>query len=366
MPRRLRAISIGFVTSVAFGERLPLPPRVDTILSMHSSLRSRPASGLGERGRPGPDERRREGSAGRIVYPVVSRRSGGLSLGVDLFPDAKSCNFDCPYCEVFPLEAFGDSPVSGPEGFSLASLEEELEEFLDEVYARDWAPDPIRDICLSGSGESTTSPFLGEALDICARARRDHPGLLGSSSLVLITNSTGFLESSTSDLLLRASREEGLVVWAKLDAGRRELFRLMSGTEGSLEAVAGGILSFSRRASVVIQTMLCDVDGHVPSDEDLGDYCRLLARLRDEGARVSEVHVYTFARPSPKVPCAPLSDERLRSCAELVRARTGLRVRAFGSSSELLLPSADASGLSVPVETKPTGLRRLNPEGIEP
>ena len=302
---------------------------------MQSSLRNSSGLGPGERHRLGPGERRREGSAGRIVYPVVSRRSGGLSLGIDLFPDAKSCNFDCPYCEVFPPAAFGDSPVSGPEAFSLASLEDELEEFLDEAHARDWAPDPIRDVCLSGSGESTTSPFLGEALDVCARARREHPELLGSSSLVLITNSTGFLESSTSDLLLRASREEGLVVWAKLDAGSGELFRLMSGTEGSLEAIAGGILSFSRRASVVIQTMLCDVDGRVPSDEDLGDYCRLIARLRDEGARMGEVHIYTFARPSPKVPCAPLSDERLRSCAGLVRARTGLRVRAFGISTEL-------------------------------
>jgi wyosine [tRNA(Phe)-imidazoG37] synthetase (radical SAM superfamily) len=300
---------------------------------MQSSLRSSPSQG--ERRRPGQGERRREGSAGRIVYPVVSRRSGGLSLGVDLFPDAKSCNFDCPYCEVFPPAAYGLSPMAGTEGFSLAGLEGELEEFLDATYARDWAPDPIRDICLSGSGESTTSPFLAGAMGVCARARRKYPELLGSSSLVLITNSTGFLESSTSDLLLRASREEGLVVWAKLDAGSEGLFRLMSGTDGSLERIAGGILAFSKRSSVVIQTMLCDVDGRTPSDEDLRDYCRLLAHLGEEGARINEVHLYTFARPSPKVSCAPLSDDRLRACAQLVRARTGLCVRAFGISSEL-------------------------------
>ena len=34
-----------------------------------------------------------------FVYPVISRRSGGLSLGVNLNPD-KRCNFDCIYCEV--------------------------------------------------------------------------------------------------------------------------------------------------------------------------------------------------------------------------------------------------------------------------
>src|SRR5262245_49339560 len=35
----------------------------------------------------------------RFVYPVLSRRSDGLSVGVNLNPD-KVCNFDCIYCQV--------------------------------------------------------------------------------------------------------------------------------------------------------------------------------------------------------------------------------------------------------------------------
>src|SRR4030088_841117 len=35
----------------------------------------------------------------RFVYPVLSRRSVGISLGVNLNPD-KICNFDCIYCQV--------------------------------------------------------------------------------------------------------------------------------------------------------------------------------------------------------------------------------------------------------------------------
>jgi wyosine [tRNA(Phe)-imidazoG37] synthetase (radical SAM superfamily) len=65
-------------------------------------------------------------------------------------PDAKSCNFDCPYCEVFPREAFGDSPSASSGAFSLSGLEEELEEFLESGYEAAWAPAPIRDLCLSG------------------------------------------------------------------------------------------------------------------------------------------------------------------------------------------------------------------------
>ena len=42
-------------------------------------------------------ERQFEGS--RFVYPVLSRRSGGISVGINLNPD-KVCNFDCVYCQV--------------------------------------------------------------------------------------------------------------------------------------------------------------------------------------------------------------------------------------------------------------------------
>ena len=37
--------------------------------------------------------------ANRFVYPVLSRRSKGISIGVNLNPD-KVCNFDCIYCQV--------------------------------------------------------------------------------------------------------------------------------------------------------------------------------------------------------------------------------------------------------------------------
>jgi histidinol dehydrogenase len=62
---------------------------------------------------PAPVENHRSREAGCLVYPVYSRRSRGLSLGINLFPDRKVCSFDCPYCEVFPFETgFRFSPES--------------------------------------------------------------------------------------------------------------------------------------------------------------------------------------------------------------------------------------------------------------
>jgi len=280
--------------------------------------------------RPGREAGR---GVGRLVYPVISRRSGGLSLGVNLFPDSKTCSFDCPYCEVFlPAGRAGDSGA----GFSIAALEAEFEDFLTVAYPEAWAPEPVRDICLSGNGEPTDSPRLSEALALCARLRRARADILGNSSLVLITNSTGFLDPAVSSLLERLSRDEGLVVWAKLDAGGEGLFRLMSGVDYSLERIAGGILDFARRSPVVIQTMLCEVDGRGPAEGDLADYAALLSRLVAGGARIDEVHLYTFARPSPGGRCAPIGDEALRGYAAFVREAVGLPARAFGPMAELL------------------------------
>jgi wyosine [tRNA(Phe)-imidazoG37] synthetase (radical SAM superfamily) len=38
-----------------------------------------------------------------IFGPVASRRFG-MSLGIDLSPDKKRCNFDCIYCELEPAK----------------------------------------------------------------------------------------------------------------------------------------------------------------------------------------------------------------------------------------------------------------------
>jgi hypothetical protein len=81
--------------------------------------------------------------------------------------------------------------------------------------------------------------------------------------------------------------------------------------------------------------MLCEVAGAGPSDADIDDYSRLLARLIRDGAHIDEVHLYTFARPTPGGACAALPDARLRGCAAMVRDRTGLCVRSFGRLQEL-------------------------------
>src|SRR5215213_328937 len=96
----------------------------------------------------------------RFVYPVLSRRSQGISIGVNLNPD-KVCNFDCIYCQV------DRTTTSETKFVEIAQLLEELEATLQLAASGELfdlpkfqnTPENLRrlnDIAFSGDGEPTT------------------------------------------------------------------------------------------------------------------------------------------------------------------------------------------------------------------
>ena len=138
-----------------------------------------------------PVTNHRERERGCIVYPVYSRRSEGLSLGINLYPDKKFCRFDCPYCEVFPFSA---NTV-----FDIRQMEDDLR-FAAESAKKDSIT--IKDICFSGNGEPALSPFFADALNLAVKIRAENaPG----AKLVVITNGTGLLQENIFALLQNAA-----------------------------------------------------------------------------------------------------------------------------------------------------------------
>ena len=122
----------------------------------------------------------------RFVYPVLSRRSGGISIGVNLNPD-KVCNFDCIYCQV---DRRSQSETRFVETDALlAELRATLElvasgAIYETEKFRDVPPHlrRLNDIAFSGDGEPTTYKNFDELIGACAdgeargRARRREDG----------------------------------------------------------------------------------------------------------------------------------------------------------------------------------------------
>src|SRR5262249_2340725 len=113
----------------------------------------------------------------RFVYPVLSRRSGGISIGVNLNPD-KICNFDCIYCQV---DRRSHSETRFVETDALitelrSTLELVLSGRIFETLKFHDVPPRLRrlnDIAFSGDGEPTTYKNFDEIIVACAEIKRE-------------------------------------------------------------------------------------------------------------------------------------------------------------------------------------------------
>jgi histidinol dehydrogenase len=226
---------------------------------------------------------------GLIVYLVYSRRSCGLSIGVNLYPDRKRCNLDCRYCEVFP---FGTEV-----GFSLAAMESGLRKAI--ARAKERGAD-IRDICFSGNGEPTISPHFAEALDAALAVRDSEvPG----AELVVISNGAGLLRDGCFAHLEERVRPPASVrAWLKLDAGSADWYRrLNGGSDDEFARLTAAIRRFAGQSECTLQTMHCSVDGAAPDADELQAWATLAAQIAGSG-NVRLVQIYGKARPSPHDP----------------------------------------------------------------
>ncbi len=271
-----------------------------------------------------------------LVYPVISRRSGGLSIGINLFPDRKLCTFDCPYCEVFPSDGYAPGDPDDRDSVPIR-LERDLDEFFTTFYPLSFGSEPIRDLCVSGDGEPTVSPYLGACLEILESFRTRHHESLGDVPIVVITNSTGFLKRETCELLENFRARGRLDIWAKLDAGSAAVFGIMSGSSFRFDDIVSGLLAFSRRTPVILQSMLCSVGDFSPDVAEIRARAELLAKLVGNGALIREVHLYTLARPACHPGVRALEDGAMLEASRLFSSilPASIRVRTFGPRGSL-------------------------------
>lgn len=80
-----------------------------------------------------------------LIYPVLSRRVAGLSVGINTFP-SKKCNFGCIYCEV-------DHTEEGRLQFSIDVVDSQLRKVLADIQGGSFGNERVKAITLSGDGE---------------------------------------------------------------------------------------------------------------------------------------------------------------------------------------------------------------------
>ncbi|MBL0313044.1 MAG: radical SAM protein [Holophagaceae bacterium] len=254
-------------------------------------------------------------------YPVISRRSKGVSLGVNLNPD-KVCNFDCVYCEV-------DRTTPGRRrDIDLDQLERELSVLLDVTLDGSLFTFPpfdsarpdqrrLNDIAFSGDGEPTTAKEFAEAVERVAHLKWMRG--LQEVKLVLITDSSRLQAREVVQGLdtLMANNGE---IWAKLDAGTEAYYQEINRTSIPFGRIIENIEITARLRPITIQSLFLSWKGHGPSSAEIAAYCDVLRGIQGIGGRFQAIQLYTVARPTPEPEARPLRAKELDALADQVRA----------------------------------------------
>jgi wyosine [tRNA(Phe)-imidazoG37] synthetase (radical SAM superfamily) len=265
------------------------------------------------------------------AYPVISRRSGGVSIGVNLNID-KLCNFDCPYCQV-------DRTVPRPPlPIDTAAIRREVGELLDAMDAlgvcrlEKFAGVPeearkLRDIAISGDGEPTMVPEFPEVCRNLAELQASRPEL--DFKLVLITNSTLLDRSGVLEGIGHLLSRKG-EVWAKLDAGTEVWYQKINVSRIRLDRIEANLIRLGEKHPFAVQSMWHALDGEYPSESELDAYLERLRRIRDAGSRITGIQLYTLARKPSQESCTPVTRGFLLDLEGRIRTELGLAAKVYG------------------------------------
>ena len=264
------------------------------------------------------------------VYPVISRRSRGLSLGVNLNPD-KACNFDCVYCQVDRAAAPTVRRVD------VDRVRDELAQIIDDVATGNlfseapFADVPenmrsINDIAFSGDGEPTTCKQFLECVQLTAEVKANAG--LSDTKIVLITDAC-YLTRPEVEAGLRILDANNGQIWAKLDAGTEGYYQSVNRPNYPLEHVVQNITAAAQDRPVVIQSLFMRLNDEPPDEKELSAYIDRLREITSAGGRIEYVQVYTVARAPAEDFVSALTNEEVDSIVDSVKDRAGLKAEAY-------------------------------------
>lgn len=241
-----------------------------------------------------------------ILYGPVPSRRLGYSLGINLFPPRKVCNFDCIYCH------FGGTTEedSRPEKSPLPSADE-VGEALANYLLSSARPEVIT---FAGNGEPTLHPRFAEIVTEVVGVR---DRLAPEVPLAILSNSTRVNDPRVRSALVTLDRRI-----MKLDAAEQETFVQMyrPHQRSRVEEIIAGLC---RLRPLTIQSLF--VEGEVENCSD-AKVERLIDALKQ--IRPREVEVYTAVRWTAERFVKAVDRRRLERIAAMINT-AGVRARVY-------------------------------------
>ena len=229
---------------------------------------------------------------GKYIYPVVSRRADGLSIGINLNTNS-ACNWQCIYCEVPNLKR------GKPEPIDLTLLKEELIYWLTQVVHLDFLEkhtEPgtvLRDIAFSGNGEPTATELFGAVIKIVIE-QIYYFKVNNKISIRLITNGS-YLDHPATKKAWMQLENLNREIWFKIDTIDSFEAKRINQINISTRSVISNLESSIEIAPTVIQTCLLKINNELPSIKQINNYINFLKPFENN---LKAIHLYSLARPT--------------------------------------------------------------------
>ena len=235
----------------------------------------------------------RELSGLKYIYSVISRRAGGLSIGVNLNIN-NACNWQCIYCEIPNLTRGSPPPIE------LDVLEDELRFFLHEIIHGDYMEKNVaiedrhlKDIAFSGNGEPTSAEEFPQVILIVKKILEEF-NLLHKIKIRLITNGSLMHKESVLEGIQVLAKMNG-EVWFKVDAGLEESTKVINQVSIKPQQAIDRLKRCSEICPTFVQTCIFTIDNKEPNNKEIDAYIKLIDSAKKS---IKGVHLYGIARPS--------------------------------------------------------------------
>jgi len=230
----------------------------------------------------------------KYIYPVVSRRAGGLSVGIN-FNTNNACNWRCVYCQV-PNLVRGTAPE-----IDLELLEYELRFFLKQVLEGDFYQQyqvaeqyrVIKDIAISGNGEPTSLRCFEQVIELIGKVATEM-NVLPKSKFVLITNGSLIHQIHVQEGLKCLNKYKGQV-WYKLDSATALGRKAINDSKQSTEKTLNNLCIAADLCETRLQTCMLDFLAEKDAELERQAYIEL---LKNNKIKIKDIMLYTIARPS--------------------------------------------------------------------
>jgi len=259
------------------------------------------------------------------VYPVISRRAGGVSVGINLNPN-NACNWHCAYCQV-PNLVRGVAP-----DIDLELLRTELTTMLEDIqhgsFMTERVPASCRKLCdiaISGNGEPTSCAAFDQVVAVLVEVMQQFKLSL---PLRLITNGSYVHKPHVQRGLAQMAEHHG-EVWIKVDSVTDTGIQRINGIKLDAARLRQQLESVANTCPTRIQTCMAAWDGQPPSEHELTAYIEFLNDLKRGAVPILGVLLYGLARPSLQdeaVHLSPLDSTWMQLIAERIR-QTGIEVK---------------------------------------